>query len=211
MDQEFVFAAAADERRQLADLLDHLDDDQLAIPSLCEAWDVKAVGAHLACGVTEPIARFLLLCVRTGSVHRASEELTRRRARRPTAEITAALRDNADKRLSPPGTGPRAPLADLLVHGGDIRIPLGLPFEPDPDRVAVALDFLTGPRPVGFVPKGRLAGLSLHGTDEQRVWGSGDEVRGPVAALMMAACGRTATLPALNGAGLSLLRPRLGA
>ena len=56
-------------------------------------------------------------------------------------------------RLNPPITGPLSGLADVLAHGGDIRIPLGLPYEPDPQRAALALDFLTGPTPWGFVPR----------------------------------------------------------
>jgi hypothetical protein len=36
--REFVFAAVADERRQIACLLDGLDATQLATPSLCVGW-----------------------------------------------------------------------------------------------------------------------------------------------------------------------------
>jgi uncharacterized protein (TIGR03083 family) len=38
---------AADERRDLADLLDTLDPEQWAHPSLCEGWAVRDVVAHL--------------------------------------------------------------------------------------------------------------------------------------------------------------------
>ena len=41
--REFLFAAVADERRQIASLLDGLDAGQLATPSLCAGWDVKTV------------------------------------------------------------------------------------------------------------------------------------------------------------------------
>lgn len=44
------------------------------------------------------------------------------------AAVAAALRRYADHELSPPITGPLSGLTDVLVHGGDIRIPLGLPF-----------------------------------------------------------------------------------
>jgi hypothetical protein len=87
-------------------------------------------------------------------------------------------------------------------------VPLGLPFEPDPEQVALALDFLTGPWPFGFVPPGRLWGISLHGSDIDQSWGRGAEIRGPVAALMMAVSGRTALLDKLDGPRLPLLRRR---
>jgi uncharacterized protein (TIGR03083 family) len=47
VDEEFVFAAVADERREIAALIDGLDDAQLATQSLCAGWDVKTVAAHL--------------------------------------------------------------------------------------------------------------------------------------------------------------------
>jgi hypothetical protein len=71
------------------------------------------------------------------------------------------------------------------------------------------MDFLTGWWPFGFVPLGRLRGISLHAGDIGRVWGSGAEIRGPVAALMMAVAGRTALLCMLDGPGLPRLVQRL--
>ena len=47
VDPDQIFAATAQERRRIADLIDSLDEVQLATPSLCAGWDVKTVGAHL--------------------------------------------------------------------------------------------------------------------------------------------------------------------
>jgi len=209
VDRERVFAAIANERRQIATLVDGLDDTQLVMPSLCAGWDVKTVAAHLACSVAEGFSVAMRRALRRGSLARAIDELARRRAQLPAAEIVTTLRQRADYPLSPPVFGPLAPFADILIHGGDIRIPLSLPFEPDTKQVALALDFLTGPWPFGFVPLGRLWGISLHGTDIDRSWGKGAEIRGPAAALMMAVSGRTALLDNLDGPGLPLLRQRL--
>jgi uncharacterized protein (TIGR03083 family) len=207
--REFVFAAVADERCQIARLLDGLDAAQLATPSLCAGWDVKTVAAHVVSTVTDGTLAFLWLALRRGSMARAIDELARRDAQLPAAEIVANLYRCADRRISPPLFGPLDPLADVLVHGGDIRIPLGLPFAPDPQLAALAMDFLTGPWPLGFVPLGRLRGISLHANDICRVWGRGAEIRGPVAALMMAVSGRTALLHVLDGPGLAPLCKRL--
>jgi uncharacterized protein (TIGR03083 family) len=209
VDREFVFAAVADERRQIASLLDRLDDAQLATPSLCAGWDVKTVAAHVVSTVTDGTPAFLRLALRRRSLSRGIDELARRGARRPAAEIAVRLRGCADCRISPPLAGPLGPLADVLVHSGDIRIPLGLPFEPDPRLAALAMEFLTGRWPMGFVPAGRLSGIRLRANDICRVWGNGAEIRGPVAALMMAASGRTALLDLLDGPGLEALRQRL--
>jgi uncharacterized protein (TIGR03083 family) len=47
LDRQLVFTAVANQRRQIATLIDDLDDAQLATPSLCTGWDVKTVAAHL--------------------------------------------------------------------------------------------------------------------------------------------------------------------
>jgi uncharacterized protein (TIGR03083 family) len=208
-DREFVFAAVADERRRIASLLDGLDDAQLATPSPCGGWDVKTVAAHVVSTVEDGTPAFLRLALRRGSMARAIDELARQRARRPAAEVVASLHRCADRRISPPLFGPLDPLADVLVHGGDIRIPLGLPFAPDPQLSALAMDFLAGPWPFAFVPVGRLRGISLRANDVSRSWGRGAEIRGPIAALMMAVSGRIALLHLLDGPGLPLLRRRL--
>ncbi|WP_019926590.1 maleylpyruvate isomerase family mycothiol-dependent enzyme [Nocardia sp. BMG111209] len=208
-DRELVFATVADHRRLIANTLEDLDDDRLATPSLCAGWDVETVGAHVLSTVADGLPVFLASAVRRGSLARAIDELACRRAQSTTAEIVSGLRAVADRRISPPLFGPLDPLADVLVHYGDIAIPLGLPFEPDPHSAASALDFLTGPWPFGFVPLGLLRGIRLRGLDIGRTWGNGAEVRGPVAALMMTVCGRTALLDDLDGPGLPLLRRRL--
>lgn len=210
LDRDFVFAAVADERRQIADLVGRLDDSQLATPSLCTGWDVKTVAAHLISVIDDTFWVFQRAALRRGSLARAIDELARRRAQMPADEIASTLRQLADRRISPPLFGPLDPLADILVHGGDIRIPLGLPFNPDPQRAGLALDFLTMPWCFGFVPLGRLRGIRLCATDIRRDWGNGAQIRGPVAALMMSATGRTTQLHLLDGPGLPLLRRRLG-
>ncbi|MBV9352205.1 MAG: maleylpyruvate isomerase family mycothiol-dependent enzyme [Mycobacterium sp.] len=208
-ERAYVFSAVADERRHIASLIDGLDDRQLATPSLCAGWDIKTVAAHVLSTIADGLPAFLRLAVRRASLARAIDELARRRAQMTAPEIAAGLRRYADCPISPPLFGPLDPLADVLVHSGDIRIPLGLPLNPAPVHAALALDFLTGPWPFGFVPLGQLRGIRLESTDIDRVWGKGANIRGPVAALMMTVAGRTALVGLLEGAGLPILRHRL--
>jgi uncharacterized protein (TIGR03083 family) len=210
-DREIIFTAVTNERRQIADLIAGLDDAELATPSLCSGWDVKTVAAHLVSVFADSFGVFMKTALRRRSMARAIDQLARRRAQSPVAEIVGALRDNADYRLSPPLFGPLDPLADILVHGGDIRIPLGLPFTPDPELVGLAMDFLTGTWPFGFVPLGQLRGIRLCANDIAQCWGTGLEIRGPAAALMMAVSGRTVLLPVLEGPGVDVLRRRMPA
>jgi uncharacterized protein (TIGR03083 family) len=214
VDRDQIHAAIALERRRIADLIDSLDEAQLATESLCTGWDVKTVAAHLvsplADGTVRPILLGLLRGPHSGRLARVVDERARRRAQVPAAEIAASLRDLADHQYwYPPPQAASARLAEVLSHSGDIRIPLGLPFEPDPQLTATALDFLTGPVSLGLVPWGRLRGLRLHATDIDRAWGQGQEIRGRAAELMMAAVGRPATLDTLDGPGVPLLRQRI--
>ena len=193
-------------------MIDGLDDAQLATQSLCAGWDVKTVAAHLVSVFADGFWVFQWTAIRRGGMHRAIDELARRRAQLPAAQIAATLRQGADHELSPPITGPLSGLTDVLVHGGDIRIPLGLPFDPDPQLVSLALDFLTGSRALGFVPRGRLRGIRLQASDIDRSWGEGAEVRGPVRGIddgRMWPSRVAATI--LDGPGLPMLRDRLTA
>jgi uncharacterized protein (TIGR03083 family) len=93
VDRDQIHAATAQERRRIADLIDDLDEAQLATPSLCAGWDVKTVGAHLVSYLTAGTLRVSWLGARRGSQDRAIDELARRRARQPATEIAASLAD----------------------------------------------------------------------------------------------------------------------
>jgi uncharacterized protein (TIGR03083 family) len=143
MERERVFDAVAIERRGIADLVDQLDEEALATPSLCAGWSVKTVVAHLVSVFADSFWT-LWTALRHRGYDRAIDVRARHHAKAPTAKLVQTLRERADHRLSPPVTGPLSGLTDVLVHGGDIRIPLGLPFDPDVELVSAALDFLTG-------------------------------------------------------------------
>jgi len=205
-----VQAASSVERRDLADLLERLDDAQWSTLSLCAGWDVRTVAGHLVSALSPSPWPLVAAVLRSGGrPHVANDLLARRAAREPTARIVALLRERADRRAAPPVVGARGPLTDVLVHGGDIRLPLGLPHHPEGEHVRPALDFVTSGRPVGFVPRDLLAGLRLVADDLDQAWGAGTSVTGAGIDLLMAACGRTAVLPRLDGPGLPVLRERL--
>ncbi|MED5815807.1 maleylpyruvate isomerase family mycothiol-dependent enzyme [Mycolicibacterium sp. 050232] len=210
-ERDRVFAAVADERRSIATLVEGLDAEQLATPSLCAGWDVKTVAAHLVSDFTDGFWGFLASGIRHGSIDLGIDALARRRSQASAAEIAETLRRDADYRLSPPVTGPVSGLTDVLVHGADMRIPLGLPHRPDPQQVARVLDFLTSRTQLGFFPHRRLRGIALLDADTGRTWGEGQAITGPGVALMLAVCGRSVAFEHLSGDGLDVLRSRLPA
>ncbi len=206
-----LYPAIADERRSVAALLVELTPEQLASQSLCGNWTVRDVGAHLLMPLVTSMPKFGLAMVRSRmDFDRASELLTASVAQRSDAQIAAGLRDNADHRFTPPGLGPEAPLADVIIHGQDIRRPLGIEHDIDPVRITTVLDFLTGPEATkGVIPKGRVDGLSFHATDLDWSAGSGPEITAPAEALMMSIAGRPVALTELSGPGVAELARRI--
>ncbi len=205
-----TFAEIADERRSLAALMSGLTGEQQATQSLCSEWSVHEVVAHLVVPLEVGIPRFVLAMLAChGNFDRANVRLASEQARRPFGELTEVLRRRADSRFTPPGSGPEAPLTDLLVHGLDIRWPLGLPRDVPEDRVRKSLTFLTAAPVGGVVPKGRLGGLRFEATDIDWAHGSGPRVSGSADALLLAITGRTTALDQLSGDGVSTLRGRL--
>ena len=210
VDTEAVFAASARHRRAVADVLESLDENQLALSSLCAGWDVRTVAAHLASAIAPSNRAFMGAVLRHGgNLHHAIDAVARKTARLPVADIVEILRRHADSRFTPPVTGPRGPLTDVLVHTGDMRIPLGLSHNPVGAHVRAALDFVSMGRPVGFVPRGRLAGLQLVAEDLDWRWGAGPDVCGRGIDVLMVACGRASVLPQVHGPGVETVSARL--
>jgi len=208
--EDTTFAWIAEERRDLAVLLEGLSSDQLVMPSLCARWTVHDVFAHLLMPLVTPTATFVRRFVSSGfDFDKANLKLTANVAQRSDAEIATGLREHAADRFTPPGMGATAPLTDALVHGMDIRYPLGLDHRAAPERVRACLEFLTGSNTKGFVPKALLTGVSLHADDLDWEWGSGPQASGPGHSLLMVITGRPAGLNGLTGDGTDLLRTRL--
>ena len=205
------WSAIAAERRALADVLDSLTPEQWATRSLCEAWTVREVAAHLLVGPTIGLPRFLLAMGKArGNFDRASEAITAGFAQRPTETLVAELRSIADSHWTPPMMGSVAPLTDVLVHSMDIRIPLEIADDRPVEPWRPVLDFLVSPKARrGFVGK-ELPRLQYATTDLDWSHGSGDEVRGPAVALALTLLGRPARAGELSGPGLATLTGALG-
>ncbi|XVV14355.1 maleylpyruvate isomerase family mycothiol-dependent enzyme [Actinoplanes sp. CA-131856] len=202
--------AIAEQRRSTADLLESLTPSQLAVRSLCGEWTVREVAAHLLAAVEAPRGATLSAMMRSGfRLHRANALLAQSLGRLPVEEIAEGLRRNAENDFKPPVVGYPGQLTDLLVHGQDIRRPLGLPHRLPLDALRIALDFLTTGRPVGFTKKAWLADLRFEASDLDWNFGEGPAVSAPAEALMMAMTGRRTVVGELDGPGVRLLASRL--
>jgi uncharacterized protein (TIGR03083 family) len=192
----------AAERNALAGDLEELSTAQWETPSLCGEWTIRQLVGHLVVVHKTSIPKFAVEMAKArGSFDRANATLAIREGERPTAELVADLRHFATSHFKPPGFGSDASLTDVLIHGRDIRIPLGLPEHRASEPWRHALDLLVSSKGArAFVPKGRPQ-VRLVATDLDWRHGNGDEVTGEAADLALALSGRAARIDALSGDG----------
>lgn len=204
-----IHAMIAEQRRDLAGLLDGLTDAQWETPSLCEGWRVREVVAHLVMPFSLPRWRFgVKLIARLGDFNRVMDERAHAE-RRPNAELVEVLRANAETRFSPPGPKPHERiLADVLVHGLDIARPLGIQRTVPSSHADVVLTNLTRRWMQKFYGGVITGGLSFVSTDGWR-WGDGAQVTGTSEALITTLARRPVAIDELRGAGVPLLSERL--
>lgn len=204
-----IWAAIHDERLQLAECLSDLGADQWDTPSLCDEWRVRDVVAHVTAGAEGAYGMGALTSglLRHGfSFNRWMAEDGRTRGQQDPAATLQALRDAAGNCKSPPGAPTISVLTDVMIHGQDIRRPLGIPREIPEEHLLPVADFVRSTFVLGA--KKRTKGLTLAATDMAWSVGSGPEVRGPAEALVMAMAGRRVALSDLSGEGMAVFSSR---
>jgi uncharacterized protein (TIGR03083 family) len=202
------FAEIADERRTLAGTLATLTPEQWEAQSLCDAWTVRDVAAHLVMPLVTPLWTFGLAMVRSrGDFDSANVRLTRRTCLRHGHRLPEMLVEHAAGTFTPPGHGPLAPLTDVLVHGEDIRRPLHIDYAIPEQRQRAVLDFLVSSSSASMF-SAQTENLRWQATDLDWGHGTGPIVEGPAAALMLVLTGRRVALTDTTGAGAELLAER---
>lgn len=200
------------ERRHMADLFASLTGAQLAQQSLCDAWTMHEVAAHLATYLRFGQLKIIACMVaHAGDLAPGNQRLARWYARRPTADLIELLRRHAGSKTTPPRWGYDPVLADLVLHDLDVRIPLGIARQIPEERLAVTFHHLGFTPSPGYGVGARLRDLRFETTDTGWTAGVGPVVRGPAEAVVMAMSGRTAAWADLTGDGADLLRQRISA
>lgn len=211
MNRDQIWHAIDTQRTRVTALLETLSDDEWRRSSLCEGWTVRDVAAHLTLQQVGPAGAMGMVRHWRGSFERTIQHAAcRRAAALTTDQIVAEIRGTVGSRRHNFGVTYLETLIDILVHSQDIAVPLGRPFDLAPDAAAVATTRVLSMRwPPPLPSAKKLAGFQLVATDTTWSTGEGPEVRAPIGALLLLACGRTAALPHLSGDGAADLTTRL--
>ncbi len=198
------------ERKALAETLGRLTPEQWAAPSLCAGWPVRLAAAHVLAGAEQTVPHFLTNMAANGfRFNTMMDRDAHRLGALATGEIVERLRARTTTVNHPPAPV-MAMLGEVVVHGEDIRRPLGLRGEAAADATLACLEMYKGASfPVGT--KKRISGLRLIATDVDWSHGAGPEVSGPALPLLLAMTGRLAAVDALSGDGVAILSARLAA
>lgn len=194
------------ERAALASDLTGLTEEDWKSPSLCDGMSVEEVLAHLTAGSSLTWSRWMAgvikcrfdfdvqLAMRVAEFLGASGAETLRRFEGVTGSTT---------RMVPL----KAMLGEAVVHGEDIRRPLGLRRAYPVGTLLILAEYYRG-SDIVVVAKGRVADLRMVATDGPFAAGEGPLVSGPTLALVMAMTGRGAFCDDLEGDGVAVLRER---
>jgi uncharacterized protein (TIGR03083 family) len=198
-----VWSMVHAERAALIDDLAHLDDERWAQQSLCEGWTVRDVAAHLIDSARTTRLSFVagLVRARMDFDRQNARGVQRERGASPH-ETLARLRQVASRRSTPP-VPLDSRLVEEIVHGEDIRRPLGLTRAYPPEAVLRSLRLQTR-TPASFGGAKELTTrIRLTATDADFSIGDGPQVSGPALALLLAVSGRRVALAELAGPGLA--------
>ena len=195
------------ERAALAADLTDLTGEQWATPSLCTGLTVREVLAHLTAGASLTPVRWL------AGVIRCRFDFDKQVAMRLAEQLGATPAETIDRfrNVRTSTTKPPLPilamLGETIVHGQDIRLPLGIGHDYPIETLTRVAEYYQG-SDLPVLTKRRIEGLHLAATDGSFDTGSGPLVSGTTLALIMAMTGRRAYCDALHGDGAATLRER---
>lgn len=214
MHRSEVREAVREERERLATALRTLEPEQWETPSLCPGWRVRDVVGHLLAlgvyyrGALAPIVDLARVGFRPNVF--VAKDARRRGESLAVEELPGALEGTAFEegaivRLHP---WPLVPLAEIVVHGQDVRRPLGIPHGVPVEYLQAAGEFLWRRGHVVCNRK-KVRDIRFEATDIEWSVGEGPTVRGPLESLIVTLAGRTAALAELHGEGTERFRRRL--
>ncbi|MGB2921032.1 MAG: maleylpyruvate isomerase family mycothiol-dependent enzyme [Mycobacterium sp.] len=205
-----VWSIVHAERAQLVSDLRTVPAEAWSTPSLCAGWTVHDVLAHLLDTAKTSRTRFVrrMIAARFDFDGDNAAGVAAERRDDPTATLDA-MDAVIGLTLTPP-TARATRLVEAIVHGEDIRRPLGIAAAYPPAAVATALAYQARTAVSFHGGRERVQGLRLVATDTGIEIGDGPEVRGPAIDLLVVTSGRRAPGCSLEGPGAARLPASAG-
>ena len=195
------------EREACADLFESLTPEQWSSDTWCKGWTVRDVAGHLIASTEQSPAVFFSRLAKAGfSFNKMVAADAKRCGSGDPSNLTALMRAGALRRNHPPGPL-TAMLGEAVVHGEDIRRPLGVSRETPEETLVTVANFYKGSNLL-IGAKRRISGLRLEATDASWTNGDGPEVSGPLVSLVLAMTGRRGAYADLSGGGVATLAAR---
>lgn len=207
MDRSRIWEEIDTERTALAHQLASIDAEAWQTESLCTGLTVREVLAHLTVSGTLSGSRWFLgvLRARFDFDQQVVDRLREQLGFSPLDTLNR-FRATVGSRVPPP-LPKLALLGEIVVHGQDIRQPLGLRRAYPQETLNSLLRYYAGTDQV-VVAKKRVKGLQLEALDSGITIGQGQPVHGTTLALLMAMTGRGSYCSELSGSGASVLASR---
>lgn len=202
-----LWASVHAERTALANDLAELTPQQWRVRSLSTEWSVEEVVAHLTAAASTPFLAWVrsMAGARFRPAVHNQRRLKEHLGTRP--EETLEMFRRIVTSTVAPSRHTAAWLGEVIVHGEDIRRPLGLPRAPDPTAVT-AVAWFYAHQDFAVNSRSAIKGLRLEATDGPFNTGAGPVVTGPTLALVLAMAGRISACEELAGPGVRELIER---
>ncbi|MEV8338267.1 maleylpyruvate isomerase family mycothiol-dependent enzyme [Leucobacter sp. NPDC077196] len=206
-----VWNAVHRERRSLSADLGGIAAEQWAEASLCPGWDVHDVVAHLIDSAKTTRWGFIRRLVAARFDFDRDNAIGIERERRANPATTLAEFDRIVTATKTPPAAAATRLVEVVVHGEDLRRPLGVQRAYPLEHVLPALRYQLRTSTSMGGGRERAAGFRLVAVDADFSSGTGPEVRGTALALLLAVSGRPVQSSELFGAGAGAFTARRAA
>jgi uncharacterized protein (TIGR03083 family) len=204
---EDVWSLVHAERAALIGDLENLEDHRWETPSLCKGWSVHDVAAHLVDTARTTRVGFLVGLAMSGFDFDRQNARGVQRERRASPQDTLERLRQVSSRTSTPPAPLDSRLVEEIVHGEDVRRPLGI-TRCYPQEAVVRSLRLQVRTPASFGGARELvARVRLTATDADVSIGDGPDVSGTALDLLLVVSGRRVSLDDLDGPGVDALTP----
>ena len=188
-------------------MLETLSPDQWNDSTLCEGWRVREVVAHLTYSRSNTLLGLPTWLRHRKDIDRAFTVFAKQCAQADDGVLLRRYRRAAETAYKPPKVTREILWCDNVIHGLDIRRPMGLRYPGDKRslaRAAERLTMMTWPSRTAC----RSEGLRFVATDIEWPFGAGPQITAPIEDILIAIAGRRVIDSELTGDGVAVLSQR---